>query len=272
MSLRAGHALADLQLGVLGVSDAAYAQRRARRRGGLADGRGARARRPAGRGAHAPAADRSSAPCRSCCRRACSTVAGRHGRNLWCCGGPPGADGTERCRHASTSHGSCCESIENAEHDRCVDLFRRPDGSFGFEAVPPRRRGWRPLDGGCVPFRRRLCLEGGGRGGSRRRGELARAALKCRGEKDLTEDSRGARSRRTASRSSTRPRATRAIPRCCWSWGWARSSPSGPNSLFQGLAQKRLLRHPLRQPRHRPVHRLRQVGPGQHSGGARRRR
>ena len=28
------------------------------------------------------------------------------------------------------------ESIENAEHDRCVDLFRRPDGSFGFEAVP----------------------------------------------------------------------------------------------------------------------------------------
>ena len=26
------------------------------------------------------------------------------------------------------------ESIENAEHDRCVDLFKRPDGSFGFEA------------------------------------------------------------------------------------------------------------------------------------------
>ena len=25
-------------------------------------------------------------------------------------------------------------SIENGEHDRCVDLFRRPDGSFGFEA------------------------------------------------------------------------------------------------------------------------------------------
>ena len=24
-------------------------------------------------------------------------------------------------------------SVENAEHDRCVDLFRRPDGSFGFE-------------------------------------------------------------------------------------------------------------------------------------------
>ena len=30
------------------------------------------------------------------------------------------------------------ESVENAEHDRCVDLFRRPDGSFGFEAF---RRG-----------------------------------------------------------------------------------------------------------------------------------
>ena len=25
------------------------------------------------------------------------------------------------------------ESIENGEHDRCVDLFRRPDASWGFE-------------------------------------------------------------------------------------------------------------------------------------------
>jgi hypothetical protein len=25
-------------------------------------------------------------------------------------------------------------SVENGEHDRCVDLFCRPDGSFGFEA------------------------------------------------------------------------------------------------------------------------------------------
>jgi hypothetical protein len=24
-------------------------------------------------------------------------------------------------------------SIENAQHDRCVDVFERPDGSFGFE-------------------------------------------------------------------------------------------------------------------------------------------
>jgi hypothetical protein len=24
-------------------------------------------------------------------------------------------------------------SIENPRHDRCVDLFRRPDDSFGFE-------------------------------------------------------------------------------------------------------------------------------------------
>ena len=24
-------------------------------------------------------------------------------------------------------------SVENAERDRCVDLFRRPDGTFGFE-------------------------------------------------------------------------------------------------------------------------------------------
>ncbi|MCX7362724.1 MAG: hypothetical protein NTV97_12815 [Alphaproteobacteria bacterium] len=25
------------------------------------------------------------------------------------------------------------DSIENAEHNRCVDLFRRPNGTFGFE-------------------------------------------------------------------------------------------------------------------------------------------
>ena len=25
------------------------------------------------------------------------------------------------------------DSVENEQHDRCVDLFRRPDGSFGFE-------------------------------------------------------------------------------------------------------------------------------------------
>jgi hypothetical protein len=24
-------------------------------------------------------------------------------------------------------------SVENAQHDRCVDIFTRPDGSFGFE-------------------------------------------------------------------------------------------------------------------------------------------
>ena len=24
-------------------------------------------------------------------------------------------------------------SIENADHDRCVDLFSRPDGTYGFE-------------------------------------------------------------------------------------------------------------------------------------------
>jgi len=24
-------------------------------------------------------------------------------------------------------------SVENGEHDRCVDIFSRPDGSFGFE-------------------------------------------------------------------------------------------------------------------------------------------
>lgn len=35
------------------------------------------------------------------------------------------------------------DSLENGAHDRCVDLFRRPDGSFGFEEF---RRD--PEDGG----------------------------------------------------------------------------------------------------------------------------
>lgn len=25
------------------------------------------------------------------------------------------------------------DSVENGQHDRCVDLFERPDGAFGFE-------------------------------------------------------------------------------------------------------------------------------------------
>lgn len=25
------------------------------------------------------------------------------------------------------------QSVENSQHDRCVDVFMRPDGSFGFE-------------------------------------------------------------------------------------------------------------------------------------------
>ena len=41
-------------------------------------------------------------------------------------------------------------SHENDAHDRCVDLFRRPDGTHGFEEV--RRdvedaRGWFPIGG-----------------------------------------------------------------------------------------------------------------------------
>jgi hypothetical protein len=40
------------------------------------------------------------------------------------------------------------ESIENDEHDRCVDLFRRPDGSFGFEEFrrdPEDAGAWTPV-------------------------------------------------------------------------------------------------------------------------------
>jgi hypothetical protein len=40
------------------------------------------------------------------------------------------------------------DSVENAEHDRCVDLFQRPDGSFGFEEFrrdPEDMGEWTPV-------------------------------------------------------------------------------------------------------------------------------
>ncbi len=39
-------------------------------------------------------------------------------------------------------------SLENFERDRCVDLFRRPDGSFGFEEFrrdPEDAGAWTPV-------------------------------------------------------------------------------------------------------------------------------
>ena len=39
-------------------------------------------------------------------------------------------------------------SLENREHDRCVDLFSRPDGSFGFEEFrrdPEDAGAWTPV-------------------------------------------------------------------------------------------------------------------------------
>ena len=39
-------------------------------------------------------------------------------------------------------------SIENREHDRCVDFFSRPDASFGFEEFrrdPEDRGTWTPV-------------------------------------------------------------------------------------------------------------------------------
>jgi len=40
------------------------------------------------------------------------------------------------------------ESIENPQHDRCVDIFARPDGSFGFEEFrrdPEDAGAWTPI-------------------------------------------------------------------------------------------------------------------------------
>ena len=42
------------------------------------------------------------------------------------------------------------QSLENFEHDRCVDVFRRDDGSYGFESFrrdPESKGGWFPVGG-----------------------------------------------------------------------------------------------------------------------------
>jgi hypothetical protein len=63
-------------------------------------------------------------------------------------------------------------SVENPEHDRCVDFFSRPDGSYGFEefrrdvedggqwcniiqasAMLRRPRCWTPLNAVCHGWR-----------------------------------------------------------------------------------------------------------------------
>jgi hypothetical protein len=41
------------------------------------------------------------------------------------------------------------ESIENDQHDRCVDLFQRPDGSWGFQEFrrdPEDIGAWTPME------------------------------------------------------------------------------------------------------------------------------
>ncbi|MCB1510205.1 MAG: hypothetical protein KDJ36_04825 [Hyphomicrobiaceae bacterium] len=50
------------------------------------------------------------------------------------------------------SHGKrrVLHSLESAERDRCVDIFMRPDGSFGFEAYRKDGedgRGWYAIGG-----------------------------------------------------------------------------------------------------------------------------
>lgn len=40
------------------------------------------------------------------------------------------------------------DSVENGQHDRCVDLFSRPDGSYGFEEFrrdPEDAGEWTPV-------------------------------------------------------------------------------------------------------------------------------
>ena len=154
------------------------------------------------------------------------------------------------------------DSIENGQHDRCVDLFRRPDGSFRLRGVSPRCRGCWRLDAGCVPFGRRLCLEG-------RRLERRRPSRGVAGrgaEVDRTQRSGGnvARAKANGIEIEYETAGDKSDPALLLIMGLGAQLTIWPDALFEGLAQAGLLRHPLRQPRHRPVDRLRLLGRAQH--------
>src|SRR5262245_14104807 len=70
--------------------------------------------------------------CPSCCRRSRSAISAP-GASRWPIGGRPGAADTEGMSRRIDKSWTVFDSIENGDHDRCVDLFGRPDGSFGFE-------------------------------------------------------------------------------------------------------------------------------------------
>ena len=56
-------------------------------------------------------------------------------------------------------------SVENSDHDRCVDLFSRPDGTFGFEEFRrdvEDRGEWTPISyySGAIYASRESALDG----------------------------------------------------------------------------------------------------------------
>ena len=156
------------------------------------------------------------------------------------------------------------ESIENAEHDRCVDLFRRPDGSFGFEVF---RRDVE--DAGlwtAVAYHSgaAYALEGGGLSGCRRAVSwLAERSRPARRE-PMDGGQRGASVKANGIEIEYETAGNKSDPALLLVMGLGAQLTIWPDAFFQGLAQAGLLRHPLRQSRHRPLDRLRLVGRGQH--------
>ena len=129
--LRAGHALADLQLAVLGIDDAPT--RQAARAVAAAWLMGAGPERDALL-AEARALRRDVDPAALPILLPALSLGGMSAwRSRSPIGGRPGAGDTDDVARIDKSW-VVLESIENDQHDRCVDLFRRPDGSFGFEA------------------------------------------------------------------------------------------------------------------------------------------
>ena len=263
MRLRAGQALADLELAVLGIDDRPTRAAGARRRRGRLMGEGPERDAAARRGARLAPRDRSG--------RAADPAAGplarryrrlAHAARLLVGGEARAILAMSRRIDKSWV---VFDSIENAEHDRCVDLFRRPDGSFGFEEF--RRDvedagAWTPVAyySGAAYSSKEAALGAavvavvwlGGRVGTEGRKRGAREGQRHR---DRVRD--GGRQGRS------RPAADH---------GPGRAAHHLAGRLVPGAGRQGLLRRPLRQPRHRPVDRFRRLGRAQHRRGAAARR
>ena len=248
--LRAGHALADLQLAVLGIDDAPTTQAARAVAAAWLMG-GARARRAARRGARAASRGRSG----GAAHPAAGALARRHG--AWRSRSPIGG----RRGAAILTH------VPRIDKSWVVSRASRTPSTTVRRPVPAARRQLRfeafrrdvedaGLDGGCVPF--------GAAYASKEAPGAPSAVSGWRSAEGPIGGGNVARAKANGIEIEYETAGNKSDPALLLVMGLGAQLTIWPDALFQGLAQAGLLRHPLRQPRHRPVDRLRRLGRAQH--------